>query len=68
MIMENYIVCEKRANQSRIHVKICQYRCENAKACQAFQDYLNTHSADKMVGNAEAPSLPQKHVAPLKAA
>lgn len=66
--MENYIVCEKRANQSRIHVKICQYRCENAETCHAFQDYINTHPADKMVTSAEAVSLPQGPMAPRKAA
>ena len=38
--MENYIVCEKRGNLPRIHVKICQHRCEHAKACQALQDYM----------------------------
>ena len=68
MMMENYIVCEKRANQSRIHVKICQYRCENAETCQAFQDYINTHSADKVVRSPESPSLPQQHVPPRIAA
>ena len=68
IMMENYIVCEKRANQSRIHVKICQYRCENSKTCQAFQDYLNTGSGDKTLGDGKPPSFPQKHIVPRKAA
>ncbi len=60
MTMENYIVCEKRANQSRIHVKICQDRCKNADTCQAFQDYMVTNPADKMVRSSEAVSWSQE--------
>jgi hypothetical protein len=58
--MENYIVCEKRANQSRIHVKICQDRCENAETCQAFQDYIMNHSAKKMARSSETVSWSQE--------
>ena len=47
--MENYIVCEKRGNLPRIHVKICQHRCEHAQACQAFQDYVKAQAPADMV-------------------
>jgi hypothetical protein len=57
--MECYIVCEDRANHSRIHVKICQQRCENARTCGAFQDYVTTHSAGGTVKDSEAVALPQ---------
>lgn len=58
--MENYIVCEKRANQSRIHVRICQDRCENAETCQAFQDYMVTHPAEKMARSSDTVSWSHK--------
>jgi hypothetical protein len=54
--MENYIVCEKRANQSRIHVKICRDRCEDSETCQAFQGYMETHPAEKTVRSSDAVS------------
>ena len=60
--MENYIVCEKRANQSRIHVKICQERCKDSVACKSFQDYMKTYPAEKIVGSSEAVSWSQKNL------
>jgi hypothetical protein len=47
--MDNYIICEKRGNLPRIHVKICQHRCEHAKACEAFQDYMKAKASAEMV-------------------
>jgi hypothetical protein len=47
--MDNYIICEKRSNLPRIHVKICQHRCEHAKDCQAFQDYVKAQAPAEMV-------------------
>lgn len=47
--MQNYIVCEKRGSLPRIHVKICQYRCEHAKTCQAFQEYMKAQAPAEMV-------------------
>jgi hypothetical protein len=41
--MNHYIVCDDRANQSRIHVKICQDRCEKSETCKAFQNYIKSH-------------------------
>ena len=57
--MDSYIVCEARANHSRIHVKICQFRCEEADSCQAFQDFMRAHVAEGAVKSPDAASLPQ---------
>ena len=58
--MEYYIVCEDRANHSRIHVKICQHRCENADTCGSYQDYMAAHSAEGAVKGSEMVLLPQE--------
>jgi hypothetical protein len=60
--MENYVVCEKRANQSRIHVRICQDRCKNAETCQAFRDYMVTHPGEKMVRSSDGLSWSQENL------
>jgi len=60
--MENYVVCEKRPNHSRIHVKICQHRCQNAETCRAFQDYLKAHPADEMGKCFEPASWRQENI------
>ena len=57
--MENYIVCEQRANHSRIHVKICQHRCENTETCRAFQEYINIHLADEVPKHSDTVSWPE---------
>jgi hypothetical protein len=54
--MENYIVCEERANHSRIHVKICQNRCEHTETCQAFQAYTKTTPANDATEHSDAVS------------
>ena len=66
--MENYIVCEKRANQSRIHVKICRDRCKDSKACKAFQDYMETYPAEKIVRSPDAVSWSQENLVSSTAA
>lgn len=66
--MENYIVCEERANHSRIHVKICQHRCQNAETCLAFQDYVKSRLAEAMEKRPEPASWPrEKLVSPTAA-
>jgi hypothetical protein len=66
--MENYIVCEERANQSRIHVKICQNRCKHNETCQAFQEYVRTHAAEEMSKSSDPVSWSQeKLVSPTAA-
>ncbi len=66
--MENYIVCEKRANQSRIHVKICQYRCKDAETCRAFRDYVKTHPTETVVKGPDMASLLQADMLSPRAA
>jgi hypothetical protein len=58
--MKDYIVCEERANHSRIHIKICQNRCENSATCQAFREYINAHPADEVAKRSEAVSWPRE--------
>ena len=60
--MENYIVCEERANHSRIHVKICQDRCKDAETCRAFQNYIKSHLDDVVVKGSEAVSGSQQGI------
>jgi hypothetical protein len=68
LLMENYIVCEGRANHSRIHVKICQHRCQDADTCRAFQDYVKAHLTEAMEKRSESVSWPQeKLVSPTAA-
>lgn len=66
--MENYIVCEERANHSRIHVKICQQRCQNNETCRTFQEYLKAHLVDKLEKRSEPAPWPQENVVPPTAA
>lgn len=51
--MQGYIVCEKKGNFPRIHVKICEHRCEDKTLCEAFQDYIKTQVADEFVVSAK---------------
>jgi hypothetical protein len=47
--MQDYIVCEKRGNLPRIHIKICQIRCKESNICEAYQDYLKNDLPDDVV-------------------
>jgi hypothetical protein len=38
--MTHYLVCEKRGNHPRIHVKICECRCQEAETCPTFKAYV----------------------------
>ena len=63
--MDNYIICEKRGNLPRIHVKICRHRCEHAHSCQAFQDYVKAQTTAEMAIRPAAGDWPQEKGAPL---
>ena len=66
--MENYIVCEERANHSRIHIKICQNRCEDRETCLAFKEHIETRSAEEVAKRSDAVSWPrEKLVSPTPA-
>ncbi|NVL89765.1 MAG: hypothetical protein HWN69_02045 [Desulfobacterales bacterium] len=65
--MENYIVCEKRGNQPRIHVEICRHRCKDAGACRAFRNYMNNLS-ETVIEGADAVSLQQTDTVSTRAA
>ncbi len=55
--MHNYIVCEKRGNQPRIHVKICRHRCEQYETCEAYQDNIQARQSHEAAGQLEATAL-----------
>ena len=61
--MQDYVVCEKRGNHARIHVKICRHRCEEFKSCQAFQDYMQAHANHEVVMRPETRVLSTDAVA-----
>ena len=66
--MENYIVCEKKGNQSRIHVEICRARCKNAEMCLAFQDYIKNCLAETVIKSPDVMSLAQEDMVSTRAA
>ncbi len=66
--MQDYIVCEKRGNHPRIHVKICSHRCQETETCEAFQDYMDAAGNHEglMRPNADAWSTAGSLLAPRK--
>jgi hypothetical protein len=42
--MKDYVVCENRGNHPRIHVKICEHRCEKSDTCHAFKDFVKARA------------------------
>ena len=41
----DYITCEKRRNSPKINVLICEKKCEHAKICKSYLNYLKTQSS-----------------------
>lgn len=41
----NYITCEKRRNAPKINVLICEKKCEHAKTCNPYLNYLQEQSS-----------------------
>jgi len=37
-----YITCEKRKNAPKINVVICEKKCEHAKTCKPYLNFLQT--------------------------
>ncbi len=62
--MQDYVVCEKRGNFPRIHVKICQQKCKDFNTCEAFQSHAQANAPDEVVvGQASADLSPEKDMA-----
>jgi hypothetical protein len=40
----DYITCEKRKNSPKINVLICEKKCQEAKTCKAYLNYLQVQS------------------------
>jgi hypothetical protein len=62
MTMQGYIVCEKKGNFPRIHVKICQQRCQDTDTCAAYQDFMKTHCHEDMVMPSSGPAISSEKV------
>ncbi len=45
--MSNYIVCRKKRNNPRMHVRICQAKCDLKDDCKEFISYLKILVQDK---------------------
>jgi len=41
----DYITCEKRKNSPKINVLICEKKCEHAKTCESYLNYLKAQSS-----------------------
>jgi len=41
----DYITCEKRKNSPKINVLICEKKCEHAKTCNPYLNYLKEQSS-----------------------
>jgi hypothetical protein len=62
--MEGYIVCEKKGNFPRIHVKICQRRCPHTDTCKAYQDFMKTTLHEDIAVPSNSPaSFPENTLA-----
>ena len=63
--MQDYVVCERRGNYPRIHIKICEQRCEFTETCEAFQEYFRTRTpAGMMVSAGTAERAPDELATP----
>ena len=40
----DYITCENRKNSPKINVLICEKKCQEAKTCKAYLNYLQIQS------------------------
>ena len=45
----NYITCEKRKNAPKINVLICEKKCQDAKTCKGYLNYLQIHSVSAVI-------------------
>lgn len=51
--MTHYIVCHKKRNNPRIHVRICEKKCSLRADCEEYLTYC------RLVGENKSPSLPE---------
>ena len=45
----DYITCEKRKNAPKINVLICEKKCQEAKTCKGYLNYLQIHSVNAVI-------------------
>jgi len=66
----DYITCERRKNSPMINVLICEKKCEHAKICKPYLNYLKAQSSKASTSEsapAEGDPLPIKSSNPKKA-
>ena len=56
----DYITCEKRKNAPKINVLICEKKCQEAKTCKGYLNYLQIHAVSAVINGSppEGESLP----------
>ena len=45
----DYITCEKRKNAPKINVLICEKKCQVAKTCKEYLNYLKLQSVSAVI-------------------
>lgn len=59
----DYITCEKRRNSPKINVLICEKKCEYAKTCKPYLNYLKAQSSKTSINEC---SLTGEDLIPIK--
>ena len=44
-----YITCEKRKNAPKINVLICEKKCQDAKTCKGYLNYLQIQCVNAVI-------------------
>ena len=47
----DYITCEKRKNTPKINVLICEKKCQHAKKCKPYLNYLQIQSVKTVLNS-----------------
>ena len=70
----DYITCEKRKNAPKINVLICEKKCQDAKTCKGYLNYLQIHSVSAVINETplEEENIPSadpssENISPLSA-
>jgi ABC-type metal ion transport system substrate-binding protein len=70
----DYITCENRKNSPKINVLVCEKKCQEAKTCKAYLNYLQIQSVNTALNGShrEGKDLPAadqlpENTSPLRA-
>jgi hypothetical protein len=45
--MTDYIVCQRKRNNPRMNIRVCQHKCPDKETCEAFVSRHGTDSETK---------------------